>query len=70
LVFLPITVYSLMRGPFKRVFLSGFLTSLSLLVSNTFTLSVMLRSEQVHIWSDHHKFLLGPFIRCWLLLLR
>jgi alpha-1,2-mannosyltransferase len=49
LVFLPITVYSLMRGPFKRVFLSGFLTSLSLLVSNTFTLSVMLRSEQVHI---------------------
>ena len=40
LVFLPITVYSLMRGPFKRVFLSGFLTSLCLLVSNAFTLSV------------------------------
>ncbi|CAO2199508.1 unnamed protein product [Urochloa humidicola] len=31
LVFLPVTVYSLVRGPFGRVFLSGFLTSLSLL---------------------------------------
>ena len=33
LVFLPVTVYSLIRGPFGRVFLSGFLTSVSLLVS-------------------------------------
>jgi len=32
LVFLPVTVYSLIRGPFGRVFLSGFLTSVSLLV--------------------------------------
>jgi hypothetical protein len=64
LVFLPITVYSLIRGPFKRVFLSGFLTSLSLLVSNNFTLSVMLRCEQVHISSDRHNFLLGTFVRC------
>ncbi|CAO2161523.1 unnamed protein product [Urochloa humidicola] len=31
LVFLPVTVYSLIRGPFGRVFLSGFLTSLSFL---------------------------------------
>ncbi|BAD73103.1 putative disrupted in bipolar disorder 1 [Oryza sativa Japonica Group] len=32
LVFLPITVYSLIRGSFRRVFLSGFLTSMFLLV--------------------------------------
>ncbi|VAH74614.1 unnamed protein product [Triticum turgidum subsp. durum] len=32
LVFLPVTVYSLLRGHFKRVFLSGLLTSLCLLV--------------------------------------
>ncbi|XP_072999408.1 alpha-1,2-mannosyltransferase ALG9 [Typha latifolia] len=31
LVVLPVTVYSLIRGPFKKVFLSGLLTSLSLL---------------------------------------
>ncbi|KQK03255.1 dol-P-Man:Man(6)GlcNAc(2)-PP-Dol alpha-1,2-mannosyltransferase [Brachypodium distachyon] len=31
LVFLPVTVYSLIRGSFKRVFLSGLLTSLCLL---------------------------------------
>lgn len=40
LVFLPVTVYSLLRGHFKRVFLSGLLTSLCLLVSNAITVSV------------------------------
>jgi alpha-1,2-mannosyltransferase len=33
LVFLPVTIYSLIRGPFRRVFLSGLLTSVCLLVS-------------------------------------
>nr|QFR35810.1 alpha-1,2-mannosyltransferase ALG9 [Chandrasekharania keralensis] len=32
LVFLPVTVYSLIRGSFRRVFLSGFFTSLCFLV--------------------------------------
>ncbi|GJN06402.1 hypothetical protein PR202_ga24130 [Eleusine coracana subsp. coracana] len=32
LVFLPVTVYSLIRGPFRRVFLSGLLTSVFFLV--------------------------------------
>lgn len=34
LVVLPVTVCSLMRGGFKRVFLSGLLTSVSILVSH------------------------------------
>lgn len=34
LVVLPVTVCSLIRGGFKRVFLSGLLTSLSILVSH------------------------------------
>lgn len=34
LVVLPVTVYSMIRGGFKRVFLSGLLTSLSILVSH------------------------------------
>ncbi|OAY84123.1 Dol-P-Man:Man(6)GlcNAc(2)-PP-Dol alpha-1,2-mannosyltransferase [Ananas comosus] len=36
LVVLPVTVYSLIRGPFKRVFLAGLLTSLSLLALSVF----------------------------------
>ena len=35
LVFLPVTVYSLIRGSFRRVFLSGLLTSLCFLVSKS-----------------------------------
>ncbi|KAG8052980.1 hypothetical protein GUJ93_ZPchr0001g30992 [Zizania palustris] len=37
LVFLPVTVYSLIRGSFRGVFLSGFLTSLFLLVLSVVT---------------------------------
>ncbi|XP_038985116.1 dol-P-Man:Man(6)GlcNAc(2)-PP-Dol alpha-1,2-mannosyltransferase isoform X2 [Phoenix dactylifera] len=36
LVVLPVTVYSLIRGGFKRVFLSGLLTSLSILALSVF----------------------------------
>lgn len=43
LVFLPVTVYSLIRGSFRRVFLSGFLTSMFLLVSCTCILSLFLQ---------------------------
>ena len=60
--FLPVTVYSLIRGSFTRVFLSGFLTSLCFLVSKSltnwlFTICMCL--------TDHDKFMLGSFVCCW-----
>lgn len=50
LVFLPVTVYSLIRGSFRRVFLSGFLTSMFLLVSCTCILSLFLQWSPNLIW--------------------
>lgn len=51
LVVLPVTIFSLIRGPFTKVFLSGLLTSITLLVSSFFFLyfivSVMLKKVPV-----------------------
>lgn len=61
LVFLPVTVYSLIRGSFRRVFLSGFVTSLCFLVSKSLTIDCFTTCMSL---TDHDKFMLGSFVCC------